>query len=63
VRPLRTVYALLEERGALALLDDPALEAATAEIVAAGRPRHEVQRDIKVGEWLGVVGILGWVGV
>lgn len=26
VRPLRTVYALLEERGALALLDDPLME-------------------------------------
>ena len=26
VRPLRTVYAALEERGALALLDDPLME-------------------------------------
>lgn len=26
VRPLRTVYSLLEERGALALLDDPLME-------------------------------------
>ncbi|KAL4447499.1 hypothetical protein ABPG75_004718 [Micractinium tetrahymenae] len=50
VRPLRTVYALLEERGALALLDDPLMEAATAEIVAGELPRHEVQRRIKVKE-------------
>ncbi|EFN59891.1 hypothetical protein CHLNCDRAFT_33435 [Chlorella variabilis] len=50
VRPLRTVHALLEERGALALLDDPLMEAATAEIVAAGVPRHEVQKRIKVKE-------------
>lgn len=48
VRPLRTVYALLEERGALALLDDPLMQTATAEIVAGDRPRHEIQRSIKV---------------
>ncbi|KAL4856725.1 hypothetical protein ACK3TF_002800 [Chlorella vulgaris] len=51
VRPLRTVYALLEERGALALLDDVHMELATGEIVAGGdRPRHEVQKQIKVKE-------------
>ena len=61
MRPLRTVHALLEERGALALLDDPLMEAATAEIVAAGVPRHEVQKRIKVGGgwWRGGV---GWGG-
>ncbi len=49
VRPLRTVHALLEERGGLAMLDDPLMEPATAEIVAGeGIPRHEVQRRIKV---------------
>jgi hypothetical protein len=43
------VYALLEERGALALLDDVHMELATGEIVAGGdRPRHEVQKQIKV---------------
>lgn len=47
VRPLRTVYTLLEEKGGLALLEDGLMEAATAEIASAGRPRHEVQRDIK----------------
>ncbi|PRW60318.1 hypothetical protein C2E21_0727 [Chlorella sorokiniana] len=50
VRPLRTVYALLEERGALPLLDDPLMEVATAEIVSADRPRFEVQRAIKAKE-------------
>ena len=50
MRPLRTVYALLAERGALALLDDPGMEVATAEIRAGrGEPRYEVQRRIKVG--------------
>ncbi len=47
VRPLRTVYAFLEEKGGLALLEDGLVEVATAEIKSAGRPRHEVQRDIK----------------
>jgi hypothetical protein len=51
VRPLRTVHLTLEEGGALALLDDPLLESATAEITAApGEPRHEVQRRIKAKE-------------
>ena len=62
MRPLRTVWALLEERGALALLDDPLLEQATAEIVATGVARHEVQRRIKV--WaVGLVRVcVGWEG-
>ncbi len=34
VRPLRTVYTLLEECNGLAVLQDPLVEAATAEIVA-----------------------------
>lgn len=47
VRPLRTVYSLLEEGGGLPLLDDPLMHIATAEIVAEGRPRHEIDRAIK----------------
>lgn len=43
VRPLRTVYRHLEERNALALLSDPLLVVATAEIPSADRPRHEIQ--------------------
>lgn len=50
VCPLRTVHRFLEERGGLALLDDPLMATATAEIVAGERPRHEIQRDIKVKE-------------
>ncbi|KXZ52275.1 hypothetical protein GPECTOR_10g906 [Gonium pectorale] len=50
VRQLKTVYRFLEERGGLALLDDPLMQTATAEIVAGSRPRHEVQRDIKIKE-------------
>jgi len=44
------VASFLEEYGAGALLDDPLLELATAEIVAGDRPRAQVQRDIKVKE-------------
>jgi len=47
VRPLRTVHSLLEAAGGLALLDDPLMSAATAEIIAGDRPRIAVQRDIK----------------
>ncbi|MEW5306377.1 MAG: hypothetical protein WDW36_008845 [Sanguina aurantia] len=47
VVPLRTVYSTLEARGGLKLLDDPLLPTATAEIVAAGRPRGLVQSDIR----------------
>ena len=50
IRPLRTVHALLEEKGGLALLSDPLLPTATAEIVAAGRSRADVQRAIKTKE-------------
>ncbi|EFJ53122.1 hypothetical protein VOLCADRAFT_115699 [Volvox carteri f. nagariensis] len=50
VRKLRTVSSFLEERGGLAMLDDPLMHTATAEIVAGERPRHEVQRDIKIKE-------------
>jgi hypothetical protein len=50
VAPLRTVYRLLAEAGGLALLADPLMERATAEIVAGERPRPDVQRDIKAKE-------------
>lgn len=50
MRPLRTVHRLLEEGGSLAMLQDPHMATATAEIVAGDRPRHEVQRDIKSKE-------------
>lgn len=50
VRPLRTVAALLDEGGALSMLDDPLMPVATAEIASAGRPRAAVQKDIKAKE-------------
>lgn len=39
VCPLRTVHRFLEERGGLALLDDPLMATATAEIVAGACSR------------------------
>jgi Protein of unknown function (DUF2009) len=50
VRPLRTVSLLLEEGGATAMLDDPLMAIATAEIASEGRPRGAVQKDIKAKE-------------
>ena len=50
VRPLRTVRSLLEERGGLALLGDGLVAVATAEISADGKPRHQIDREIKEKE-------------
>lgn len=50
VRPLNTVHSLLEEKGGLALLDDPLVEAATAEVKPEGKSRSQVQKAIKVKE-------------
>ncbi|XP_063932619.1 UPF0652 protein-like [Zophobas morio] len=47
IRPMRTVYSLLAERGKLALLKDSTVETATKVITSAGKSRSEVQRDIK----------------
>ena len=47
IRPLRTVYGLLEEKGGLAMLSDSLMSRATKEIVSAGRSRHDIQKDIK----------------
>lgn len=47
VRPMKTVHSLLEEGGAEALLTDPLLPIATAEITSQGRSRPEIQRDIR----------------
>jgi len=45
-----TVYTVLEEGGALALLDDTILPTAIAEIKSDGRARHQIQLDIKKKE-------------
>ncbi|KAJ3352177.1 hypothetical protein HDU91_006029 [Kappamyces sp. JEL0680] len=50
VKPIRTVYGVLEAHNALALLDDPLIEAATAEILDEGRSRRDIQADIKKKE-------------
>ena len=42
VRPLKTVYSTLKEHDLLAVLEDPLLETATAEVIAGDRPRYEV---------------------
>ncbi|KAG6841853.1 hypothetical protein C0991_006260 [Blastosporella zonata] len=50
VRPIRTVYAILEEHHAVELLRDDLVTVATKEIYSEGRPRREIQRDIKSKE-------------
>jgi len=50
VRPLRTVHALLEQGGGLALLDDPLVGTATAEVSPAGLARADIQRRIRAKE-------------
>lgn len=50
MRPLRTVYAFLLEKGAAHLLDDELVPVATMEILAEGKPRALVQREIKEKE-------------
>ena len=47
---MRTANALLAEKGGLALLKDPLMHTATAEIMHEGKPRAVVQRDIKAKE-------------
>ena len=47
VRRLRTVHSHLDAANGLALLSDPLMERATAEIVSTSRSRSEIQRDIK----------------
>lgn len=50
-KPIRTVYALLEEHQALALLDDPLISIATNEILNdKNKSRAKIQRDIKQKE-------------
>jgi len=47
VKPIITVYNILEEHGALDMLRDDLITVATQEIYSEGRSRREVQRDIK----------------
>lgn len=50
VRPIKTVYLVLEEHNALGLLRDDLLMVATKEIYSEGRSRREVQKDIRSKE-------------
>ncbi|KAJ7693870.1 hypothetical protein B0H17DRAFT_1058526 [Mycena rosella] len=50
VRPIKTVHALLDEHGVMDLLRDDLITVATKEIYAEGRPRRDVQKDIKSKE-------------
>lgn len=47
VKPIKTVYSVLEAHDALGLLRDDLITVATKEIYSEGRPRRDVQRDIK----------------
>ncbi|KYR00315.1 hypothetical protein DLAC_03055 [Tieghemostelium lacteum] len=51
IKPLKTVYELLKEKGGESLLEDELLEIATREILADGKQRYEVQREIKEKEF------------
>ena len=44
------MYAVLEEHGALDLLRDDLITVATKEIYSEGRPRRDIQKDIKSKE-------------
>lgn len=46
-RGISSVYGFLEEKGGLAVLNDPLVEIATREILANGRPRPQITRDIR----------------
>ncbi|KAI9216667.1 hypothetical protein BC828DRAFT_393104, partial [Blastocladiella britannica] len=47
VIPIKTVHRVLEEHDALALLSDPLVLDATAEIVSEGKPRRAVELEIR----------------
>ncbi|KAG6373793.1 hypothetical protein JVT61DRAFT_5938 [Boletus reticuloceps] len=50
VRPIRTVYGVLEQHSALGLLRDDLISVATKEINPDGRSRRDIQKDIKSKE-------------
>ena len=45
---MRTVYDLLQEKNALALLEDKNLATATGEILPEGKSRHQIDKEIKL---------------
>lgn len=46
-RGVKSVYEFLEERGGLGVLSDPSVEIATREVLANGRPRPQITKDIR----------------
>jgi hypothetical protein len=50
VKPIKTVYTVLEKHNALELLRDDLISIATKEIYSDGRSRRDVQKDIKSKE-------------
>lgn len=50
VKPIKTVYTVLEEHNAVDLLRDDLITVATKEIYSEGRSRREIQKDIKSKE-------------
>lgn len=50
VKPIKSVYKVLEEHEALDLLRDDLISIATKEIYSEGRSRRDVQKDIKSKE-------------
>ena len=50
VKPIKTVYTVLEEAGATDLLRDDLVAVATKESYSEGRARRDIQKDIKSKE-------------
>ena len=50
VRPIKTVYSVLEEHGIVDLLREDSISIATKEIYAEGRARRDIQKDIRSKE-------------
>lgn len=46
-RGVKSVYEFLKERGGLDVLSDPNVEIATREVLANGRPRPQITKDIR----------------
>lgn len=46
-RGVKSVYEFLREKGGLAILSDPNVEIATREVLANGRPRPQITKDIR----------------
>eukprot|EP00842_Homolaphlyctis_polyrhiza_P003835 jgi/Hompol1/4452/HPOL_000214-RA len=50
VKPIKSVYSILEARNSLGVLQDDLIHAATMEIVSEGKSRYQIQSEIKQKE-------------